>query len=239
MGSARHPPTQATASTCECPRNFPFFRHFDSAKHRPSSSRRKSCFRTKNGGNWTWSVEPQRNTTQSPANFVLTRHLPSNLSLPPCPPDFCFHTPHARTHATRTHARTHTHARASSRRKLRRHDAEMGHRWSRIRMEHENREGKNHATISRRGHDNTGSRREPRGSPSRLRLTALRAPRTRNSAQCNRTDHAVVTSATCLHYHRGPCTDVNLRQLRDSHISDGERKRTVKISGYIINNFAG
>lgn len=109
MGSARHPPTQATASTCECPRNFPFFRHFDSAKHRPSSSRRKSCFRTKNGGNWTWSVEPQRNTTQSPANFVLTRHLPSNLSLPPCPPDFCFHTPHARTHA-----RTHTRVRAAA-----------------------------------------------------------------------------------------------------------------------------
>lgn len=31
LGSARHPPTRATASTCECPRNFPFFRHFDSA----------------------------------------------------------------------------------------------------------------------------------------------------------------------------------------------------------------
>lgn len=31
LGLARHPPTRATASTCECPRNFPFFRHFDSA----------------------------------------------------------------------------------------------------------------------------------------------------------------------------------------------------------------
>ena len=31
LGSARHPPTRATASTCECPRNFPFFCHFDSA----------------------------------------------------------------------------------------------------------------------------------------------------------------------------------------------------------------
>lgn len=66
-----------------------------------------------------------RNTTQSPANFVLTRHLPSNLSLPAV----CFFLsrllfPHAHAQTPRTHAR------ASSRRKLRRHDAEMGHRWS-------------------------------------------------------------------------------------------------------------
>ena len=149
------------------------------------------------------SIPGKLRTNSTPALEPFSPALSSRLLFP---------------HATRTHARTHTHARASSRRKLRRHDAEMGHRWSRIRMEHENREGKSHATISRRGHDNTGSRREPRGSPSRLRLTALRAPRTRNSAQCNRTDHAVVTSATCLHYHRGPCTDVNLRQPRDSHI---------------------
>lgn len=42
-----------------------------------------------------------RNTTQSPANFVLTRHLPSNLSLPAVPTSVS-----TRTRTDATHTRT-------------------------------------------------------------------------------------------------------------------------------------
>lgn len=138
-----------------------------------------------------------RNTTQSPANFLLTRHLPSNLSLPAVPTSVS-----TRTRTDATHTRTCEQPPKTP--PPRRRDGAQVVVYGGT----QNREGNSHATISRRERDT--ARRANRAARRPDYDWLLFAARTRNSAQCNRTDHAV-TSATCLHYHRGPCTDVNLR----------------------------
>lgn len=131
---------------------------------------------------------------------LRTNSTPALEPFSPGCPDFCFH-----THTHRRHAHTHVRTAAEN-------SAATTPRWGtggRIYDGARNREGNGHATISRRERD-TARRVNRAARRPDYDWLLFGAARTRNSAQCNRTDHAV-TSTTCLHYHRGPCTDVNLR----------------------------